>query len=124
MAANKAPGTNGFFMFFFLKFWETVKHDIIYIFWKMNIQLENLSRLNYVNVTLTSKVEDASRVGDFRLISLLNCAFKIFSKVLVNRLRGVMDNLVDESQTTFIKGRSIMEIYGDVTSYFFMLQKE
>lgn len=45
----------------------------------------------------------------FRPISLLNASFKIFTKVLKNRLIGVVGEVISPVQSTFIKGRYIME---------------
>ena len=45
----------------------------------------------------------------FRPISLLNCSFKIFTKVLTNRLATVVNRFISNCQSAFIKGRFILE---------------
>jgi hypothetical protein len=40
---------------------------------------------------------------------MLNCNYKIFTKVLTNRVGWVMDRLIASYQTAFIKGRYILE---------------
>jgi hypothetical protein len=40
---------------------------------------------------------------------LTNCSFKIFSKCATNRLCGISDALISQNQTTFLKGRYILE---------------
>jgi Reverse transcriptase (RNA-dependent DNA polymerase) len=40
---------------------------------------------------------------------LINYSFKIITKLLADRLALVMDALIDQSQTTYIKGRMIMD---------------
>jgi hypothetical protein len=40
---------------------------------------------------------------------MLNVSFKIFTKVLANRLTAVADKVVRQSQTTFMLGRNILE---------------
>jgi hypothetical protein len=47
----------------------------------------DLYRLNFALVTLILKEQDARIMNKFRPISLLNCSYKIFTKVLTNRLR-------------------------------------
>jgi hypothetical protein len=69
----------------------------------------DLFRLNFACLTLIPKVEDAMEMRNFRLISLLNCSFKIFSKLLTTRLENVCQRLVAKEQTTFIRGRYILE---------------
>lgn len=44
---------------------------------------------------------------NFRPISLINCSFKIITKLLANRLAKVIDSLIDDSQSAYIKGRLI-----------------
>lgn len=46
---------------------------------------------------------------DYRPISLIGCEYKILSKVLIERLKKVIHKLVDKQQTTFIKGRRIID---------------
>jgi hypothetical protein len=45
----------------------------------------------------------------FRPISLLNCSFKIFSKVLTLSLEKVSQRLISKEQNAFIHGRYILE---------------
>ncbi|XP_019163545.1 PREDICTED: uncharacterized protein LOC109159892 [Ipomoea nil] len=47
--------------------------------------------------------------ADFRPITLLNVIFKIISKVVVNRLRPLMDKLVGPHQNSFLPGRSTLD---------------
>jgi hypothetical protein len=72
----------------------------------------DLYRLNFALVTLIPKEQDARTMNKFRTISLLNCSYKIFTKVLTNRLEIVADRLITSNQTTFIKGRYILESVG------------
>lgn len=69
----------------------------------------DLYRLNFALVTLIPKVGEANNMKQFRLISLLNCSFKIFSKMLTLRLTSIMQKIVAPSQSAFIKGRYILE---------------
>jgi hypothetical protein len=48
-------------------------------------------------------------MSKFRPISLLNCSYKIFTKVLTNRIGVIADRLIASNQTSFIKGRYILE---------------
>jgi hypothetical protein len=68
----------------------------------------NLYRLNFALITVIPKEKDSRTVNKFRPISLLNCSYTIFIKVLTNRV-GVIDRLIASNQTSFIKGRYILE---------------
>ena len=69
----------------------------------------NLDRLNYAIITLIPKEAEAKHLKKFRPISLINCSFKVFAKALNNRLIKIADRLIRSNQTTFIKGRFILE---------------
>jgi hypothetical protein len=60
-------------------------------------------------ITLIPKEEDAKEMRKFTLISLLNCVFKIFTKVLTNRFSLIIDRLISQQQLAFIKGCFILE---------------
>jgi hypothetical protein len=69
----------------------------------------NLARLNYARIVLIPKEEGANTLKKFRSISLINCSFKIFTKALNTRLEGVCERLLAPNQTTFVRGRYILE---------------
>ncbi|KAL0393125.1 UNVERIFIED_CONTAM: Retrovirus-related Pol polyprotein from type-2 retrotransposable element R2DM [Sesamum radiatum] len=48
-------------------------------------------------------------VADFRPISCCNVIYKIITKILVLRIRGVLDKIISQSQTAFVPGRSISD---------------
>lgn len=59
-------------------------------------------------ICLIPKKNDACNIKLFRPISLINCSFKIITNILADRLATVMNYLIDNSQTAYIKGRLIM----------------
>lgn len=69
----------------------------------------NLERINWVNIVLLPKSDAPVAVADYRPISLINAPLRIISKILSSRLSKVIDLLVDNSQSIFIKGRSILD---------------
>jgi len=68
-----------------------------------------LDRLNHASVVLIPISNIAKEVGDYRPISVLNASVKIISKVLTNRLREVLGDIIDDNQTTFLKDWSILK---------------
>ena len=44
-------------------------------------------------------------MGRFRIISLCNTIYKVVTKIIVARLRPLMEKLISPLQTTFVPGR-------------------
>ena len=60
-------------------------------------------------VTLIYKKGDPRDVRNYRPITLLNVDYKLFSLMLVKRLKITLDDIVSESQLGFVPGRVISE---------------
>ncbi|PNX97438.1 cysteine-rich receptor-like protein kinase [Trifolium pratense] len=60
-------------------------------------------------LTLIPKFKFPQGLGDYRPISLISCWYKLLSKVLANRLGRVMDTLIPNTQSAFLKGRQLVE---------------
>jgi Reverse transcriptase (RNA-dependent DNA polymerase) len=109
MHPNKAPGPYDFSILFYQKFWNLIKHDIIFLFSEFYHHCLNIAKFNRAIICLIPKVAETSSIKDFRPISLLNCSFKFFTKVLTFRLHPVLDRLIGFNQHAFLKGRNIMD---------------
>jgi hypothetical protein len=68
-----------------------------------NIRGGDLASLNSAFVCLLPKKTDASRIGDYRPISLIHSLSKLFSKVLARRITPHMSNIVSHAQSAFLK---------------------
>ena len=49
---------------------------------------------------LIPKIKDPQVISDFRPISLIGCIYKVIAKMLANRMRKIMPQLIDERQST------------------------
>ena len=107
--AEGAPGPDGISFVFYNKFWDLVKGDLVNMFNEFFSGELDLYRLNFAMISLIPKEEGARSMKKFRPISLINCSFKIFSKVLTLRLSKVVNRLVSPHQSVFIHGRYILE---------------
>ena len=109
MEHNKAPGPDGFPAEFYQNFWEVIKSDLLQLFTCLHVGQLELFRLNFGEIILLPKVNEAERIQQFRPICLLNVSFKIFTKVATIRLNSVADHVVRPSQTAFMQGRNILD---------------
>jgi hypothetical protein len=97
---NKAPGPDDFPSEFYQFFWEIVKLDLMNLFYEFYAGRLSIHSLNFGVITLLPKVDNAARIKQYKPICLLNMSFKIFTKVLNNRILKVVDKLIGPSQTT------------------------
>lgn len=109
MEGDKAPGSDGFTMAFFQKCWSVVKIDVMPFFDHFHRSSEFERSLNASFLSLIPKKNNALNIKDFRTISLVGSVYKLLSKVLINRLRRVLDKLISESQNSFVGGRQILD---------------
>ena len=65
--------------------------------------------LNETFICLIPKVASPQKIIEFRPISLCNVVYKIISKVPANRLKKILEEVIDESQSAFVLGRSITD---------------
>lgn len=56
----------------------------------------NVSHLNYGIIILIPKIRDAAKIQQFRPICLLNCLYKLITKVLTNRMEPFAQKLINE----------------------------
>ena len=109
MAPLKAPGPDGMPPLFYQHFWPVVDKDVTssVLMWLNSGILP--SPINHTFITLIPKVDSPELVTEFRPISLCNVLYKIFSKVLANRLKKFLPNLITEHQSAFAKNRLITD---------------
>ena len=67
------------------------------------------SPLNHTFITLIPKTNKPEYAHQFHSISLCNVLYKIYSKVLANRLKKLLPSIITEHQSAFTKDRLISE---------------
>jgi hypothetical protein len=108
MPADRAPGPDGFMGEFYRRAWPTIKHDIMACLLKLAVgDGRGFARLNRALITLIPKKTEAVEVRDYRPISLVHSFSKLFSKLIANRLRGRLGDVVSSNQSTFVRGRCL-----------------
>ncbi|GJU26932.1 RNA-directed DNA polymerase, eukaryota, reverse transcriptase zinc-binding domain protein, partial [Tanacetum coccineum] len=106
---SKAPGPGGFTARFYKSTWSIVGKDICKAIQEFFITGKLLGEVNATLISPVPKVQNPNKVSEFRLIACCNVLYKCISKIITNRLKGVLGRLVHESQSAFIVGRQITD---------------
>ena len=77
----------------------------------LNVLDSNMSiaDINRTNITLIPKINNPSKMSDFRPISLSNVVCKLVSKVIANRLKNILPQIISENQSYFLSERLITD---------------
>ena len=89
------------FAIFYQKYWDIIGEDVI----KAVLDILNfnalITELNKANIALIPKINNLTKISEFRPISFCNVSYKIVSKVLANRLKPLLSTIISESQSAF-----------------------
>ena len=108
MHPDKAAGPDGLNPYFYQHFCSQVGADV---FSSCSEWLESgvLPRpLIKTLVVLIPKCHNPDLIKDFHPISLCNVLYKIVAKVLANRIKVILPNLISSEQSDFVPNRSIV----------------
>lgn len=105
----KAPGPDGFPARFFQRNWGCLKDEVIPAVKEFFRTGHMPPGVNDATIFLIPKVDQPSKVTEFRPISLYNVIYKVVAKCLVNRLRPILDEIVSPNQSAFVPGRLITD---------------
>ena len=107
MAPLKSPGPDGMPPLFSQHYWDLVGKNITtYVLSFLN-STSLPENLNHTFITLIPKVKNLELVSEFCPISLCNVLYKIFSKMLANRLKKILPHIITKHQSAFTKDRLI-----------------
>ncbi|KAF7135399.1 hypothetical protein RHSIM_Rhsim08G0131400 [Rhododendron simsii] len=125
LGALKTPGPDGFPGLFFQKFWDIVGLDVCSAVKSFFREGYLMKEVNMTNLVLIPKVFSLECLSHLRPISLCNFCLKIITKVLANRLKGILKHLISSNQSAFVPGRLIQDnIFIAHEAFHFLQQKK
>lgn len=107
---DKCPGTDGLTVEFYRHFWPMIASTIHKLF-KTIVERKILNRSARQAITslMGKPKKDSLYIDNWRPLSLLNNDYKLYAKVIVNRMQSVADYLIDYDQKGFMKNRDIAD---------------
>lgn len=110
MSIYSSAGPDGYNGALFHSCWDIIKTDVI-DFVQSSFNGEELTKFyNHTCLTLIPKKVSPETFAKFRPISLSNLTSKIISKLLAVRLTSILEKLISDNRSGFLKGRLITEM--------------
>lgn len=105
----KAPGPDGMPAVFYKNFWDLMGEKITSEVQEILNGGQIPQEWNETTIVLIPKVKTFELIKDLRPISVCNVLYKIVSKVLANRLKKILPEVISQSQSAFFPGRLISD---------------
>ncbi|GLT78221.1 hypothetical protein SLA2020_497620 [Shorea laevis] len=106
MKGLKSPGPDGIQPIFYQQHWEVVAGTLHSFINKPLVDGSFEPEILHAHITLIPKGDNPDVIQKFRPICLLNVCYKILTKLIANRLRPHLQNLIGPWQSSFLSGRS------------------
>ncbi|XP_060183338.1 uncharacterized protein LOC132613336 [Lycium barbarum] len=109
LPADSAGGPDGMIGIFYQVCWDIVGADV-YNLVKAFFDGQTLPMsVTHTNMVLLPKKNNIETFADMRPISLSNFINKVISRVVQDKLEGILPSLISPNQSGFVKGRCIIE---------------
>lgn len=106
---SKIPGLDGISFASIKAQRKTIKVDVMNFIQEFAASGKIVRGGNSTFLSLIPKKIDPLSLDDFRAISLVGCQYKIRGKLLAERLKTTMADLISDNQTTFVGGHQILD---------------
>jgi hypothetical protein len=107
LAPRKSPGPDSIPPEFYRRFATMLAPDMADMYNECGADGQLTPSMMLGEIILLYKKKDPRDVRNYRPITLLNIDYKILAKILVSRLKKVIDTVISEEQTGFVPGRVI-----------------
>lgn len=121
---DKSPGPDGWTVEFLIHFFDIIKDNLLRMVEGTRMAGNINQKLTSTYIALIPKKGDAQNFQDFRLISLCNISYKIVSKIIAERIKGVLSEFLTKEQHGFLKGRNIHDAVANTQEGLFAIHKK
>ena len=96
--SKKSPGIDGIPYEFYQTFWDLIKHEFMRVIAIMKTTQMLSETQNLAVISLQPKKGDMEKLSNWRPISLMCCDYKFFSKIVANRLKTILPDVISNEQ--------------------------
>ena len=110
---HKSPGPDGICHEFFIKKWDIVKEDLTYIINNMYMEGSVSDSQKHGHIVYLPKQATPISPENYRPLTILNTDYKLLTRIIANRLRPWMDNILHHNQFC---GRTSQTIFDEIAN--------
>lgn len=105
----KALGPDGLHVTFFQHYWQVVRSSVCQEVKNIFLMGVVPDYLNRTLITLIPRCQNPKTLSNFRPISLSNSVYKIVSKIIVGRIKPMLNRLIAPVQSAYVPGRKSVD---------------
>ncbi|XP_022040984.1 uncharacterized protein LOC110943550 [Helianthus annuus] len=109
IGSDKAPGPDGFTAGFFKAAWPIIGSEVSNAVMDFFATGKMLRELNHTIIVLLPKTSSPYVVTDYRPIACCNVLYKCISKIVAERIKVGLNDIVSVNQSAFVPGRKISD---------------
>lgn len=109
---GKILGPDGILVEFYLGLFEILEQDLSDVVEESMNYGKVLGALNLTFITMIPKKQDDITFVDYRPIYLWNMIYKLISKIIFTKLKGILSNIVLDEKFVFLWNHQIHDVVG------------
>ena len=107
---NKSPGTDGLTAEFYKFFWIDIRKYVLESFeYSFESGTLSIDQRRGILTLIPKKDKDRTLLANWRPLSILNFDYKLLAKIIAQRMKTFLPNLIDPDQTGYVSNRYIGE---------------
>ncbi|GKV37600.1 hypothetical protein SLEP1_g45612 [Rubroshorea leprosula] len=106
---NRSPGPYGFTAEFYKATWSIVGDLVVKAIKEFFSSGQLLKEVNSTIISLVPKIQNPTKMTEFRSLACCNLFYKFITKILANRFKKCLPLFISRSQCAFVEGRLMVE---------------